>query len=306
MSVWHSVVDSPSFRRIAKGGPGRAVLRSRGARAVDTRRRAARAAADVRRNPHAFDCVQTFGWFVGHNKSGSSLLSALLDAHPDIACSDEVDLLRYVDAGFSRDELFSLVVRGAQVEARKGRVTARRLGGYSYAVPGWWQGRTRSPAAVCDTTTGTSTRRLGAHPDLLDRVDGRMAGVRVQLVQVIRNPFDPISVMMVRGGRSVENSVDAYFAACDLLVALRGRAGSRLLDVRYEDVVADPRRSVQRVGAAFGVTAPADYLDACAALVRPEPDRSRDLVPWTRPWIDTVQRRIDRYDFLDGYRHDDH
>ena len=305
MSAWHAVVDSDQFRALAKRGPGRALLRSRAFGELDLARKRVQTSHRSHRAPECFDDVATFCCFVGHNKSGSSMTSALLDAHAEIVLSDEVDLLRYVERGFQRDQLFRLAARGARAEARKGRVTARRLEPYSYAVPGASQGVAPRPRVVGDSTTGTSTRRLGADPYLWDRVHAVTFPASPKLVHVIRNPFDPISVMMVRGHRSFANSVDHYFTACATLETLRSTvARTDLHAVRYEDLVADPRRELRALCAVLGVDADEGDLDACAAIVRPGPEPSRRTVEWTRPWIDAVEARLADHDFLQGYSYD--
>lgn len=301
MTAWHVVTDSEAFRWFAKRGPGRAVLRSRAFGRVDTLRRHALASSAVRRAPDRFAQVRGFCFFVGHNKSGTSLLGGLLDAHHAILLADELDVLRYVEAGFARDQIFHLVERGSRSEARKGRVTARRLQPYSYRVPGQWQGDTRVPVVVGDSTSGASTRRLSTRPDLTGRIRALMPGVDLRLIQVVRNPFDPISLMMVRGRRSFANAIDHYFAACETLAHIRRAEGAALLPVRYETFVGDPVAGLSMVCAFLGVDADRGYVDACAAVVRPQPDRGRELVPWTRSWIDDVERRLARFDFLEGY-----
>jgi hypothetical protein len=304
VNAWHDVTDSEAFRWFAKRGPGRPILRSQAFRRVDTVRRRALASSAVRRAPDRFAQVRTFCVFVGHNKSGTSLLGGLLDAHRDIVLADEVDALRYVEAGFARDQILYLLDRGSRSEARKGRVTARRLQPYSYRVPGQWQGSTLVPLVVGDSTSGTSTRRLGAHPDLCGGLRSLMPGVDVRLIQVIRNPFDPISLMMVRGGRSFANSIDHYFAACETLARIRRTEGGAIFPVRYEAFVGDPIAGLTSVCAFLGVDADRAYLDACASIVRPEPDGGREMVRWTRPWIDDVERRLARFAFLEGYSYE--
>jgi Sulfotransferase family len=132
-----------------------------------------------------------------------------------------------------------------------------------------------------------------------------MPGVDLRLIQVIRNPFDPISLMMVRGGRSFANAIDHYFAACEALARIRRAEGAALLPVRYEDFVGEPVGGLSSLCAFLGVDPDRDYVDACASIVRPQPDRGRELVPWTRSWIDDVERRLARFDFLEGYAYGD-
>ena len=296
----HAIVDSDAFRWVTKRGPTRAVFRSDAYGRLDRARRKAWAARAARRE-QPFGAVRVFCCFVGHNKSGTSMVGALLDAHPRMVVSDEVDALSYVDAGFRRDELFHLLLRGTRTEARKGRVTARRLEPYSYLVPGQSQGSAEQPLVVGDSTSGSSTRRLGADPDLLSRTR-QLVGVDVRLVQVVRNPFDPIGVMIVRGKRTFANSINHYFRACEVLRDLRAQLGpDELLTVRYEDFCADPTRELLRLCAFLGVDAHETYLRDCSSIIRRTPTRDRERVQWTEALIGEVQDRMADFDFLEGY-----
>lgn len=303
---WHLVVDSEAFRWLVKRGPTRRLFRSSAFRKANVRRNAIRASLAARRDPHRFDHVRTFCFFVGHNKSGTSMLGGLLDAHRQVILADEADALQYVAADLRREQIFHVLGRSSEVEARKGRVTARRLQPYSFAVAGQWQGRSDAPLVVGDSTVGTTTRRLGEAPGLLDRTRTTMSSVELKVIHVIRNPFDPISLMMVRSGRSLESSVSNYFEACEHLLAIRNELGSEsLLPVYHERFLANPKVELARVCEFLGVDADNDYLRACAAIIRPEPDRSRQAVAWTESWIAEVERHIEKFDFLSGYSYDD-
>jgi Sulfotransferase family len=301
MNPWHAAVDSEAFRWVTKRGPTRVFFRSEAFRRADIARRRMRATRALRRES-PFSEVATFCIFVGHNKSGTSLLGGLLDAHCRIALADEIDVLQYVDAGLRRDEIFHVLLRGSHTEARKGRITARRLEPYSFHVPDQWQGRTQVPLVVGDSTSGSSTRRLGQDPGLLDRTRRVANGADVKLIQVIRNPFDPISVMMVRGKRSFDNAIDHYFRACSTLADLRRRVDpSALLSVYYEAFCADPEGHLAQTCRFLSVEPDAGYLRACGSIIHREPDRSRARVNWTPSLIAHVEHRIAEFDFLDGY-----
>jgi hypothetical protein len=305
VSSWHSVADSDAIRWITKRGPTRAVFRSGLYRRANTERLRMLAVRGARSQAGRFDEVAAYCAFVGHNKAGSSMLGGLLDAHPDVILSDEADALRFVQEGFEREPLFWLLDRRSRLEARSGRITARRLEPYSYAVSGGSQGRSDRPRVVGDSTTGTSTRRLGTDPDLLHRLARVMGTTEVKLVHIVRNPFDPISVMMVRGARTFRNSIDHFFTACDMLVDIRQRvAPGSLHVVRHEDFVENPEQGLERTCRFLGVDADAGYLRHCAAIIRRTPDRSRDMVGWTPEWISEVQDRLTAYDFLAGYSYE--
>jgi hypothetical protein len=302
MNVWYGVTDSDTFRWVVKRGPSRAIFRSAGFQRMNLARNRVATGLAVRWHPTRFSHVRTFCFFIGHLKSGTSLLGGLLDAHRDVILSDELDALRFVEAGFSRDQLFHLILKRARAEARKHRITARRLQAYSFEVPGQWQGRSETPLVVGDGRAGPTTQRLGTSPDLLERLEEALGQLDLRVIHVVRNPFDPISASIVRGQRSFADAIDHYIKRCDVLEGLRDRLdATNMLAVRYEDVVADPETRLAEICRFLGVEADPAYLRASCAIVRPNPDRTRDTVEWTEPWISAVEERIAGYDFLKGY-----
>jgi hypothetical protein len=69
-------------------------------------------------------------------------------------------------------------------------------------------------------------------------------------------------------------------------------------------MVMQPQTGLQALCRFLGVAADTAYLDACSAIVAPLPEPSRRMVEWTRPWIDVVEARLERHDFLRGYSYD--
>ena len=300
--LWMAFLNSDRFRAFAKRGAGSRFFRSEAYQKLNLARRYVAASYQSRKNPALFQDVRTYCMFIGHNKSGTSMIGALLDAHPNVILADEMEALRFVSAGFSRDQVFHLLLKGSRREAMKGRVTARRLQPYSYRVPGQWQGRYSGLRVIGDSTSGSSTQRFAEDPDLLQRLHQVMRGVDVKFIQVIRNPYDPISVMMVRGKRTFENSIENYFARCETLGELRKRLGdSSLLAVRYEDFVLHPEVNLTHLCRFLGVEPHDDYLKACTSILYKFPDQRRQMVEWDAKWIAVVRDKIEQYDFLRGY-----
>jgi hypothetical protein len=304
-----SISSRPSLpglsRRGSRVGLRRRVRRSRPGRWMLDRHRQVLTRRELRRQPDRFDDVQTCCLFLGHVKSGGTLLGAMLDAHPSTAIADEMDVVAQVGAGLDREQIFTLLVRGARREAENGRVTARRLDPYSLAVPGQWQGRHERLRVIGDSRAGPTTRALGDAPERLTALRSVMGDTRLVFVQVIRNPYEPIGAMVRRSGRSVEDATADHEAQCRRLVSLRERLPAEdVHTVRYEELVADPRRSLLALLGFLGLEPSPDHLDACTGLVRPVPVRERDRVPWTPSQIDTIEGLIARFGFLAGYGYD--
>lgn len=248
--------------------------------------------------------VRAFLLFVGHPRSGHSLVGSLLDAHPAMVVSHELDVLKYVGLGYRRDQLLTLVLEHARANAEAGR----KSWGYSYAVPGQWQGRWQRLEVVGDKRGRMTTDRLAARPGLLDDL-ARAVRVPVKVVQVVRNPYDNVATMHARGSAALGEQVTRYRElgetvdriAAGLDAVDQGVAGFHRL--YHEDLVADTPGTLAPLCRFLGVDAPDDYLAACDGVVFPSPRRTRDGAPWTaedRAALDAVVAStpwLGRYEF---------
>ena len=86
--------------------------------------------------------------FIGHARSGHSLIGAILDAHPEIIIPHEYNLIvKWSEfklksgSGLKTRVLFALHALSRFQAMFGNRAASRRSGGgYSYSVPGQWQG----------------------------------------------------------------------------------------------------------------------------------------------------------------------
>jgi hypothetical protein len=253
------------------------------------------------------DEVRTYCLFIGHARSGHSVLGALLDAHPQIAISDELDALRYLSAGFGRRQLLF----GSVELARRQAANLRRKGGlqgasYSYHVPNQAQGRVDQLRVVGDSQAGWTTRRLARDPRLLQRVEKTMAPLDLRFIHVIRNPFDNIATMMLRGRRTFDDAFAQYAANCHSIGPLSSLIGSeRLLRLRHEQLVADPVSTLSNACAFLRVEPSKGYLSDSASIVYPRPSSSRRQIDWDAGRLERVRALISEIEFLSGYEFED-
>ena len=98
-----------------------------------------------------YEGVQTFVLFIGHARSGHSLIGAILDAHPEIIIPHEYNIKNKWDDyktksnGMNdtlKNRLFFDLHSLSRFQAMFGSRAASRCGGtrYCYNVPGQWQG----------------------------------------------------------------------------------------------------------------------------------------------------------------------
>jgi hypothetical protein len=217
--------------------------------------------------------------------------------------SDEVDALQYIPTGFSRDQIFQILVDRSRIQERKGRSKAGRGGKqYSYYVPGQYHGRADRLLAIGDSKAGFSTQRLGRDPGLVEALAERMHPAQVRYVHIVRNPYDTISTMNVRSGRPLAAGIERYFENCRALDWMwRNLGPSQMHLLRHEELVTRPHETLRALCGFLGLEAPAAYLDACASILYESPAKSRQRVSWDVQLEAEVARRIEAYDFLQGY-----
>lgn len=104
--------------------------------------------ADLKRLQSAYDDVDTALLFIGYPRSRHTIVSAILDAHPNIMLSNEMNLIGTFDKHpeYSKIKMFDRITTLSYHQATKGRRswtmngTARNYVRTGYKVPNQWQG----------------------------------------------------------------------------------------------------------------------------------------------------------------------
>jgi hypothetical protein len=89
------------------------------------------------KNRELFRDVETYCTSIGYSRSGKTLTSSLLDAHPNMIVADEVGAFLYIYAGFSRRQIYYLLLENSRAHTQAGQ----RSRWYSLKVRNQWQGK---------------------------------------------------------------------------------------------------------------------------------------------------------------------
>jgi len=100
--------------------------------------------------------LQRFCMFVGYQRSGHSFIGALLDAHPEVAMGMEVDVLDLVIQGYSKNQILYILTNNSRLFTSK---LNNIWTGYSYAVPGQYQGRYDTLKLIGDKKGGKNVSK---------------------------------------------------------------------------------------------------------------------------------------------------
>ena len=248
-------------------------------------------------NLRLFKDVRTHVLFIGHGRSGSSLVGSLLNAHRHALISHELNELHFIKRRFTGPQLNWLLYFQERAFAQSGRAWT----GYDYRVEGQWQGRCERLLVIGDKHAGGATRLLGQRPELLAQLR-RTVRVPVKLVHVVRHPLDNIATLHRRQDLSLEAAARLYFEHAATNERLIRQNSNDVLTVHLEDVIALPRPELKRLCKFLDLDAPADYLQDCASALFAEPRRTRDQVNWSDQLVTDVLRQCRRLPFLHRYR----
>lgn len=251
------------------------------------------------RERREFRSVETYCGFLGHGRSGHSLIGALINAHRDAVIAHELHALRYLLYPIPRAVLYGLIVdRDRWFESRGGR-----WAGYDYRVPNQWQGRWETLKVIGDKKGGQTTSLLTDHPKILGRLR-RTVGVPLRFLWVIRNPYDNIATKYLRPiKRSTEEWTELYFRNLQTAERLvRSELDpDEVLIMRIEDFIESPHRGIRRVCGFLGLDAPTEFVEACGSIVFSNPSRTRDKVEWSPSVVERIQTGIEHSSYLKGY-----
>ncbi|RFA30120.1 hypothetical protein CAI21_07935 [Alkalilimnicola ehrlichii] len=241
--------------------------------------------------------IERYCMFVGYPRSGHSLVGSLLNAHPEVVIAHELNALRYIRYGFSREQIFGLLIRRDQEFGALGR----EWSGYSYTVEGQSQGKWTRLRVIGDKRGRASTKLLGENPALLGVLKKRVA-LPVTVIHHIRNPFDNISTIARKGRVSLEVAAERYFRFVNWATGtIQEQSTAEVINSYHEDFIGSPQTELRRLISALGVSVTQEYLDACAKKVFPQARLSRKKVKWPSILTQEIEDRIQLYPHLKRY-----
>ncbi|HVY53043.1 MAG TPA: sulfotransferase [Gammaproteobacteria bacterium] len=247
---------------------------------------------------NSFSDVKAHCLFIGYPRSGHSIVGSLIDAHPNAVIAHELDVLQFLeyDLGFSRQQLYGLIVDNSQYWDKQRRVWS----GYDYHVPNQWQGRAKKILVIGDKKGGISTRRLKDDPLLLSKLQ-KLTGVEIKIIHVVRNPFDNIATIAIKEGRLLRDAADYYFSSVEVNHTLQSQYSTQILCVEHEQLINQPTETLVQICNFLNLNPSTQYLRDCSSIIKKSPHYSRLEINWPKKIIDQVQVRANNYDFLKNY-----
>lgn len=232
------------------------------------------------------------------------MIGSILDAHENMIVGLELNVLRYIKLGFSRNQILCLILNNSKHHAKKGRSWM----GYSYHVKDQWQGKFSRLLVLGDKKGGMTSRILYYYPDLLTKAQKRL-GCKIRFIHVIRNPYDIITTRARHGKtkdleldeKIIDNTIDNFFMDVESVNRLKMLEQSEIFDLRFENFIMKPEESLKNLCNFLGVKTTGEYLKSCKEIIYETPHKSRFEYDWSPELIRKVNAEIQKYPFLKDY-----
>ena len=257
-------------------------------------------------NNNHFKTIENYCIFIGYQRSGSSLIGALLDAHPNAVIAHELNVMQYFAANFNKNQIYYLLQQNSQEYAERGR----NWSGYSYQVPNQWQGKFAKIKVIGDKKAALSAIQLSKNPQLLQQIKNTVT-IPIKIIHIMRNPYDNITTMFKKSDRKRTNAlnfretIEYYFSLCDDIKQIKLVSSDPVFEIKQESVIDNPQKNLRELCNFLNLEADEAYLQDCASIVFKSPRKTRETIEWKPEDIELVAEKISFYDFLQGYSFED-
>lgn len=243
-----------------------------------------------------FPHLDGFVLVIGNARSGSTVLGAVLDAHPAMVVANETQASATLWRGLDRTAILGELHGNAAHAA----ATGRQSEGYSYQIgPG--PDAKAEVRVVGDKIWNPATLLLHGDHGLIPSLEERL-GVPVRIIHAIRNPFDTIATMHRRSGASLANRTRWYFMHCDAAAAIAERLpGDRYIESHHDDLLATPAVEIERLCSFLGLPLDHDHVAAVLNVLFERPRRTGTTAPWSAADEAAVRAGIARFPSLSRY-----
>jgi hypothetical protein len=244
-----------------------------------------------------FPNLKHFLLVIGSGRSGSTLIGAILDAHPRAKIANETTASTIFWRDLSGEAILREISENADLRRQRGRLSE----GYDYSIERLAPQAESDVAIAGDKVWNPATLLLHGDARLLDRLE-TVLGVPVKMIHAIRNPFDVIATMHARSGASLADRARWYFMFSEAVAALHARVDpSRFIDCWHEELLEDPAKEIERLTTFLKLDCPRSYVDAAARRMFREPKTTRTNVEWDAGIEQRIRQRMLEFPFLRRY-----
>jgi len=235
--------------------------------------------------------------FLGNPRSGTTLIRSILDAHPDIVISNEVNILRLLLKGYDWDSVVNNVILNAR-DFRRNPI----WNDYNYIIDYHISDkREANPKIIGDKKAGQTTQTILDNPQIIQELIA-WAPIPVKVIHCYRDPLDVIATKVINNKKDILWNIFKYFEyeQCVLkTVSLIGHENYHA--VCHEEFIEQPTRKISALLNFLSITESKDYSEACKKVVSKRPIKSRHKIIYSDKELKSIRTSSLLFDHLKNY-----
>ena len=270
--------------------------------------------------------VKTFVFFMGHSRSGHSIIGTILDSHPHIVIAHESGILTRVLNRQCADKSFVLneIWRGSSSNRTKYAESTTRKG-YTLGIDELYQGKYLDHIEVMGEKQGSTASLLYARsPDtfqtLLDKLKSTLH-VPIKVLHVVRNPYDNIATLVLYSSYDVmqvtklkysnktinvapeviDKQIRIYFVRYKAIEEAEKVLNLDLMRIHNVEFVSQPRVVIGKLCKFLGVGCSEEFINKCSEKIFNKESKTRYKLKWQDYQIKEIKANIQKLDSLSGY-----
>jgi hypothetical protein len=242
--------------------------------------------------------MTSFCLFIGYPRTGHTLVSSIIDAHPDAIISRKPASVGLVPH-FSGNQIVELCLRNSKKVATNINTKMK----YEYNIPGQWQGRYRNIKVVGNRNAPVTLDAFSHSPGLHKQLKNKL-GSNIRFIHVVRDPFDTISRIEIQNKLSFEDAASWFLSLCKQYSDFSNRLPEQdqlIHTIHLEDLISDPKLEISTMLNFLELEVDEEFLSACASIIWSKPSKTREKRAWTAKDRDLVNNISSQFDFLQHY-----
>ena len=280
--------------------------------------------------------IKVLTFFLGHSRSGHSIIGTLLDAHPHMIVANEgrlfirlyEDLFSETPHFTSKSAILNPLWKKSVYSYRHGTRSNDKKG-YTLSIDGLYQGTFVPPIQVIgDNNAGRTTDLFVDQPLQWEQVFLKLkslVNIPIKVLQVIRNPYDNIATAVLYksvgasrkvaavkhgnetlevDGHIMQYFINRYFNRAQAVQQIKNKFNLTLLEIHGEDLIENPKAIILSICQFLGVSCSDDYLESCSNKLFKSESKTRYKIRWSKEFISNVQESIMNFDNLKRYSFD--
>jgi len=277
--------------------------------------------------------IKSYLYFIGHARSGHSIVGSILDSHPHIVVSHEFDVFGKLNQDStsynSKTRLFNALWKNSCTSITDGlRTDEADKKGYTLAIDNLYQGAYQSYIDVIgDKRGGLTSAMYMKDPDMFESTFRELKSIvnlPMKVIHVIRNPYDNIATSVMFeykklkhvkkittlkesdheqpiNPKLVDKFIVNHFKIYKATEEIKVKYNLDVLEIHGKDLIANPKKVIMKMCDFLQVSCSGRFLTVCADKVFPEESKTRYKLKWSDDQILQVKKNIDKYKNLQRY-----